>query len=293
MPRIKIITDSASDISPEQAEELNIGLMKFPIAVGDESYREHVDFSATDFYEIMKKTEELPHTSQVTTFDYMDEYKAAFEQGVTDLVNVVISSTGSNCYNNSIMARDSFFEEHPAARGKFRIHILDSKGYTGAYGLPVLLAATKIQKGVSVKEITEFLQEWFDSSVIVCTAYTLKYARKSGRVNCVAAFVGEVLGLRPIITFKDAVSETIDKIRGDRNVPVRMVDEAVSQMIPQTPYAILDGSNPARAKELTELMKKRTGYLPEYTLQVGATIASHLGHDVAGIVVKGENRRTK
>lgn len=293
MPKIKIITDSASDISPEQAEELNIGLMKFPIAVGDDSYREHVDFTATEFYDIMKQTDELPHTSQVTTFDYIDEYTAAYEQGIGELVNVVISSTGSNCYNNAIMARDSFFEEHPEAKGKFNIHILDSKGYTGAYGLPVLMAAAKIQKGAAIKEITEFLQEWFDSAVIICTAYTLKYARKSGRVNCVAAFVGEVLGLRPIITFKDAVSQTIDKIRGDINVPVRMVDEAISQMIPQTPYAILDGSDPSRAKELTDLMKKRTRYLPEYTLQVGATIACHLGHDVAGIVIKGENRRVK
>lgn len=292
MPKIKIVTDSASDISPQQAEEMGIGLMNFPIAVGDNSYREHVDFTAVEFYDVLRQSDDIPHTSQVTAFDYADVYTQAYAEGCTDLINVVISSTGSNCYNNAIMSRDSFYEEHPEAKAKFRIIVMDSKGYTGAYGFPVLLAAQKIKKGATVAEVTAFLQDWFDCSVIICTAYTLKYARKSGRVGCVAAFVGEVLGLRPIITFKDAVSETIDKIRGDRNVPVRMIDAALAEMVPQTPYVILVGSDTEKSDVLAEMMKKKTGYPPEFMLQVGATIACHLGHDVCGIVVKGKNRRS-
>ena len=291
MQKLKIMTDSASDVSPEVAKELNIKVIGFPITLGDKGYREHVDMTTFEFYELMENSEELPHTSQVTVLDYTEAYNEALEQGYTDLINVVISSTGSNSYNNAIMARDSFYEEKPELKDKFNIVVMDSKGYTGVYGFPVIEAAKKIIKGDSLDKITSFLQDWFDSGIILCTAYSLKYARKSGRVNCVAAFVGEVLGLKPIIAFKDAVSETIDKVRGNKLVLPKMVDIAVENMIPQTPYAVLVGSNKDTSDELADLMTKRVGYKPDCFIQVGATIACHFGHDVAGFIIKGENRR--
>lgn len=291
MQKIKIMTDSASDVSPEYSKEYNIKVIGFHIIVGDKEYREFVDMTTHEFYELLENSEELPHTSQITLEDYIDAYNEAYLQGYTDLINVTISSTGSNSYNNAIMARDKFFEENPSASDKITITVMDSKGYTGVYGFPVIEAAKKIQKGDSLDTVVSFLQDWFDSGIILCTAYTLKYAKKSGRVNCVAAFVGEVLGLKPIIMFVDAVSETIDKIRGNKNILPRMTEIALEKMVPQTPYAILVGSNKETADELAEMLTKRLGYKPSHYLQVGATISCHLGHDVAGVIIKGENRR--
>ena len=173
MQKLKIMTDSASDVSPEVAKELNIKVIGFPITLGDKGYREHVDMTTFEFYELMENSEELPHTSQVTVLDYTEAYNEALEQGYTDLINVVISSTGSNSYNNAIMARDSFYEEKPELKDKFNIVVMDSKGYTGVYGFPVIEAAKKIIKGDSLDKITSFLQDWFDSGIILCTAYSL------------------------------------------------------------------------------------------------------------------------
>ena len=91
--------------------------------------------------------------------------------------------------------------------------------------------------------------------------------------------------------FVDAVLETIDKIRGNKNILPRMTEIALEKMVPQTPYAILVGSNKETADELVEMLTKRLGYKPSHYLQVGATISCHLGHDVAGVIIKGENRR--
>ena len=291
MAKIKLITDSASDISPDQAKEQNIHLIGFPITVGEKGYREHVDFTREEFYEIMKSNDEIPHTSQVLTTDYFEAYSKAFDEGYTDIINVVIASIGSNSFNNANMAVDMFFDERPEAKGKVNIHVLDSKAYTGAYGLPVMEAAKKIKKGAEPDEILSFLVDWSDSAAIICTAFTLKYARKSGRVGCVAAFVGEVLGLRPIITFEDAISNTVAKIRGDKMVVPKMVEIAAEKMVPQTPYAILVGSNEEYNKEIIDAMKKKVGYAPTEIFGVGATIACHLGHEVVGIIIKEPNRR--
>ncbi len=291
MQKIRMITDSASDISIEQAEKYNIKVLGFHITVGEKSYRECVDLTTEEFYEILENNEELPHTSQITQIDYLEAYEEQYELGYKDIINVTISSKGSNSYNNACMAKEDFFENHPEAKDNFNIYVLNGNSYTGGYGFPVLEAAKKIKKGAGVENILSFLDVWFNSAVVVCTAYTLKYAKKSGRVNCVSAFVGEVLGIKPIISFIDAISKTVDKVRGNKLVIPKLSEVAVSKMIPQSPYAILVGSNKKIAKELADLMVKATGREPEFYMNVGATIACHLGHDVVGVVVKGENRK--
>lgn len=291
MSKVKIMTDSASDVSLAQAEKYGISLVNFWIIVNDKECREHVDFTTQEFYKVLEDAQDLPHTSQILVADYLAAYEKEYEDGVTDLINAVIASIGSNSYNNACMAREKFYEKHPEAKDKINITVMDSKAYTGAYGLPVIEAAKKIQKGAEAAEIIAFLTDWFDSSVIVCTAFTLKYARKSGRVGCVAAFVGEMLGLKPIITFRDAVSETVAKVRGEKAVIPQLVDYAVEHMVPQTPYSVLVGSHSERSDEIIKLMKKKVGYGPVEIHEVGATIACHLGHDVAGVIIKEPNRK--
>lgn len=293
MSKVRIMTDSASDVSVEQAEKYGISLINFWIVLGDKTFKENEEYDTEGFYKLMTESTEMPHTSQVTVLDYLEAYEKEYADGVTDLINVVIASIGSNSYNNAVMAKSEFFSKHPDAEGKIDITVIDSKAYTGAYGLPVMEAAKKIQKGASAAEVIAFLNDWFDCGIIVCTAYTLKYARKSGRVGCATAFLGDALGLKPIITFVDAVSSTVAKVRGEKNVIPQMVDYAVSQMVPQTTYSILDGSRHELTDEVIKLMKKKVGYGPTEIHKVGATIACHLGHEVSGIIVKCPNRKMK
>ncbi|MBP1559887.1 MAG: DegV family protein [Oscillospiraceae bacterium] len=290
MSKVRIMTDSASDVSVEQAAKYGISLVNFWIVVGDKTFKENEEYTTEEFYKIMEESEEMPHTSQITVMDYSEAYEKEYNDGVTDLINVVIASIGSNSYNNACMAKDEFYEKHPEAVGQFNITVIDSKAYTGAYGLPVMEAAKKVQKGAEADEVIAFLKEWFDCGIIVCTAYTLKYARKSGRVGCATAFVGDLLGLKPIITFVDAVSNTAAKVRGEKAVIPQLVDYAVSHMVPQTPYSILDGSRPECTEEVIKLMKKAVGYGPTEIHKIGATIACHLGHQVSGVIIKGPNR---
>ena len=167
MSKVKIMTDSASDVSVEQAEKYGIALVNFWIIVGERSLRENVEYSTKEFYKLMDESEDMPHTSQIRVEDYVSEYEKQFEDGVTDLINVVIASIGSNSYNNAVAAKDEFFKKHPEADGKMNITVMDSKGYTGVYGLPVMEAAKKIQKGAEADEIIAFLNDWFDSGIIV------------------------------------------------------------------------------------------------------------------------------
>lgn len=286
MQKIKIMTDSACDILAEQEKELDIKIMCFPISVDGKEYIERENLSNDDFYLLLKSCTELPCTSQVTSFRYLDAYKEVYEQGYNELINITISSTGSNTYNNAIMAKNTFFEENPEAVGKFNINVVDSKTYTGGYGYAVIEAGKKVIRGCSTEDILSFLKDWFSSVEIYFAPYSLEQVKRSGRVSCAAAFMGELLGLRPLIQMADGTSHVLEKIRGNKSIIPKIADTAIKNMIPQTPYIIIKGSVDQHAVDLTKEMIKRVGYPPEMTIKIGCAVATNAGAEVAGIAVK-------
>ena len=286
MAKIRLLTDSASDISEKHEKKYNIKVVPFKIAVGDKSYVSRVDFNNEKFYDIMESYDGLPLTSQVTAFEFEEVYEEMFRDGVTDLICVLINSTGSATYNNSLMAADSFFEEHPEAVGKMRITSIDSRSYTGAYGYPVVEGAKMAQRGASASEIIDFITHWVENATVFFALYSLKYARKSGRIPGAAAFVGDALGLKPIMRIYDHVISTETKVRGEKPVISTVVQMTAAEIEPQTPYCIVYGNDPYVAEDLAKAMTQKLGYPPADYYQIGAAIAVNAGPRVVGTIFK-------
>lgn len=291
MYKIKILTDSTCDIPKKEEKRLDIKIMCFPVTVDGVSYRERKDFSNEEFYKMMDNAKEMPTTSQLTSFEILEVYKELYREGWTDVIYVTISSTGSATYNNAVSAAQTFKEEILSKGGPtMRIHVVDSKNYTGVYGYPVMQAALKAQKGSSPEEIIEYINEWLDRAEVFFVPMTLKYVKKSGRVTAAAAFAGELLGLRPLIKIAGGVSTVVEKIRGEKNIIPKLIADAEKYMTPQTPYLIVSGSDKALPSELEKEMTEKFGYPPEYTVEIGAAVACNAGHNVVGFVIKGDRR---
>ncbi len=290
MNKIKILTDSSCDIPKDKEKELDIKIMNFPIIVDGKDYHERVDFDSNEYFKMMDESAEFPSTSQITMFEFLEAYKELFKQGFTDVIHITISSTGSNTHNAALMARNEFYDEVEGA-DRMRIHIVDSANYTAVQGYGVIQAGIKAQKGSSVDEILSYLEDWYSSAEVIFAAYTLKYAKRSGRISATAAFAGEMLGLKPIIKIAGGVSSTPSKVRGDKNIIPKIVEMAEDEMIPHTPYCIVYGSIKEYADELSKAMTKKFGYPPEWTCQIGAAVASNAGHQVAGVVIKSNRRK--
>jgi len=288
MQKIKIMTDSACDISIEHEQELGIKIMCFPITIDNKGYIERETLSKEEFYDLLATCSELPSTAQITSFRYVEAYKELFDEGYTDVINITISSSGSNTYNSALLAMKTFYEENPSANEKFRIHVIDSLTYTSGYGYAVIEAATKVKKGATSDEIMAYLEDWFSSVEIYFSPYSLEQVKRSGRVSCAAAFMGELLGLRPLIQMVDGTSNVLEKIRGNKNIIPKIADTAIKNMIPHTPYIIIKGSVNDHAIELSKEMTKRVGYPPAMTIQIGAAVANNAGAEVAGITIKSK-----
>lgn len=293
MDRIKIMTDSASDIPKELEKQYDIRILSFPVTVGDKGYLERVDFTNEEFYEILQNALKIPVTSQITVFQFEEEFKTFFEQGYAELIYVSIYSGGSSTYNNAVMAKEQFYESHPEAKEQFKIHLVDSKAYTMAYGYPVVEAAKKAQRGASSDEIVAYLEDWFDSVEIYFAPYTLEFVKKSGRVPAAAAFVGELIGLRPIISIIDGETKVIEKVRGDKAILPALFKHAKERIIPQTPYMLVRSTKNEECAELAAQLKKQFGYEAVGQFDIGAAISINAGPKVVGVIVKGQNRRAK
>lgn len=286
MQKILIMTDSACDFDKETIQELGIKVIPFSITFGDKSFKETFDKSTFEVYDMMENFDDIPKTAQITSFEFEENYNECYEQGYTDVIYVGINSKGSATFNNSLMAKEAFFEEHPEAKDKFRIYNIDSTCYSGFYGYPITEAVKKIKKGDSAEAIVAYFEEWFSAATIYAVPMTLKYAKKSGRISAAAAFAGEMLGLKPLIEFSDGGTNTIEKIRGEKNIVAKTMAALEKSMVPQTPYVMLCGKSDALAKELEKEISKKYGRKAEAYFHIGAAVAANIGTEVVGVIFR-------
>lgn len=289
MAKIKLLTDAAADLSPEYERELDIRVIPFKVAMGENTYVSGVDFDNEKFYSMIDEYDGIPATSQITVFEYEEVFREIYEEGYSDVINVTINSKGSATYDNAVMAARNFYINHPEAKDRFTIYNIDSESYTGAYGFPLTQAAAKIKKGVPASEIAAYIQDWVKNCVIYFAMFTLKYARKSGRIPSAAAFVGEVMGLRPVMRIHDHEIKTHAKVRGDKAVIPKIVELTANEIIPQTPYSLVYGKDPAVRDELEKALTKRLGYPPSDSFQIGAAITINAGPLVVGTIFKSKD----
>lgn len=283
--KIKLLTDSCCDIPAELAKKYGIEILSFPITVDGKEYRERIDFGPEEFYAMLKKAAKVPTHAQLIPIEFEDVYSKAYEEDYTDLIYVSINAKGSSTNASATLAAKNFYETHPEAKKNFHIHIIDSRTYTMGYGMAVLEAARKIRRGLSVGEITASIKDWIEHNRILFVPLTLEYAKKSGRVSAAAGFVGELLGLKPILTFEDGESKILEKVRGEKAVVPRLLQMVQENIIPETPYSIVYGTVPEIAEELAKEMEKRFGK-PAYFYPLGPVVAINAGPNVVGVIYK-------
>lgn len=284
MSKLKIITDSASDITFAEEAAYAIRVIPFPIALGGKSYLSRVDFDNQGFYALMNQyPDDLPTTSQVTPFQFQEIIEEEVEQGHSELIFLLINSQGSATYSNAVLARDTYFDEHPEQVGQVKISVLDSRGYSSLYGYLVVEAAKMAQAGESLETVEAYLTQALEKRMIYFGIYSLKYAGKSGRIPSAAAFLGDKLGLKPVMKIFDHEITTAAKARGEQRLISSLVELVARDIAPGTPYQLIYGSVVEDLEKLRLAMTQKLGYGPTGVYQIGAAIAANAGPRAVGV----------
>lgn len=286
MSKIKIATDSTADIPKSFCEELNISVLPLTILAGEKEYRDGVDIAPSEFYKIIDASKQLPMSSQVASVLYSELFEETWKAGYTDLIQVTLNSKGSGTYQAAVLSRELFYEEHPEGREQLAIHIIDSKTYSMAYGIGVIEGAQLVQTGASAQEVIAHIQDWLEHTRPVFIPLNLRCVKKSGRISPAAAFVGDAIGLKPLITFEDGEAKIIGKARGERKAIAALLELCKKERRPGTSYALVYGNNTEAFTQLKEACAQIMDKPPIAEYPVGCVIAINTGPDMVGILYR-------
>lgn len=287
MSKYVVLTDSTCDLPEETAKQHNIDIVCFKIALDGEGYTERVDFTPEQFCEMLKKASGLPTTAQITQFEFFDKFEEYDRQGVEQTLYISINAGGSGTNAAAHAAAAQFHEEHPDSR--MEIFIVDSHAYSMAEGAGVIEAKQKLDAGETMESVVEYLNDKYAKMEILLTAYTLKVIRKSGRISAAAAIAGDLLGIHPIFTLNDGVSQVVKKVRGEKAVVSSMATTMASRMAQGTPYYI-GVSDHKYDEEYVEACTKKVGYAPVGIFHLGCAVLSNTGAEAVGLVFEGAKR---
>ena len=243
MLRYRIYADAAADIPADVQKRYNIGILPIAVTMGEQTYQSGTELDNDEFYRLMEAYSGIPVTSQITPFTFEELYARELKEGTKHLIVLLINSEGSATYNNAVNTRERFYADNPNAAEQMQIHLFDGASYSGGYGYAAILAAQKLEMGVSVEEVLGMIQDQLDTQRIYFGLYTLKYAGKSGRIPGAAVFVGEALGIKPIMQVWDHQISTVGKARGDKKLVKEIAKMVVNDIEPRTPYSLVYGSD--------------------------------------------------
>lgn len=275
--KIKIIADSACDLSKELIEKCNIEIHPFIVNLGDNSYRDGVDISTNDIFTYYKSTGKLSKTAAASPAEYEDMFRKWTGEGY-DVLFFTISKEFSAAYSNACLGAQDI--EH--------VYLIESANLSTGIALEILAAADMIEAGMSAAEIVENIAKIVPKVRSSFVIDTLEFLWKGGRCSGVTALGANLLKLKPCIEVVDGKMVVGKKYRGNIDKVVPMY---IKEKLAETPSVVkkrvfithtFDDMN-----VVNEAVKQvqKTGMFDEVLCtRAGCTIYTHCGPNTLGIL---------
>lgn len=270
MANITIITDSASDIS--QNNNKGVTVLPMTITFGEENYEDGVSLTPDSFYMKLIESSALPKTSQVSPYAFGQAYENSLKSADYVIV-ITLSSKLSGTYQSACIAADDY---------DGRVFVIDSENVTVGEQILIDYALSLIDKGIEVHTIVSQLNTIKKRIHLVALLDTLEYLKKGGRISSGAAFLGNVLSIKPVIAIVDGEVSFLGKARGSKqgnNFLIQQVDTygGIDYSLP-----VLLGYTGCSTVLMDKYIKDSSslweGRIPvPDIIQVGATIGTHIG----------------
>ena len=275
---VKIIVDSASDLTLEEANSMGLGLLSMKIIFGpEEEYKDGVDITKEEFFKKMESQDKLPHTSQITPYDFQEAFDEALKT-YDEVLCISMSSKLSGSYQNAALVASSY-------DGK--VQVVDSENVCIGIRILIKYAISLVNEGKSAKEVADILNVEKKNVRVIALLDTLENLKKGGRISSTAAFVGALLNIKPVICIEDGLVRMHGKARGAKNGHNKLREYIYESggVDFKMPYA-LAYSGCSREKLDSYIENSRDLILDEDSLDIGligATIGTHAGTNAIAV----------
>ncbi len=270
---IKILVDSSADCDLQNG--IVDAIVPISVNIDGKEYSCGVDLKSDRFYELLQSAKEFPRTSQPSPQAFIEIFQQAKESG-DQLIYLCLSSRLSGTYQGALIAKEMVDYDN--------IYIIDTLGVTHIIGVLASFARALINRGVTAGEIADKCEELKSKIKVYAGVDTLEYLYKGGRLSKASATVGELTGIKPVVTVSDGRVEVVGKALGKLRAMNTVLEKIKSHKINNDfPIYSLYTYGTENCEVLEEKLKQN-GYEISDRLQVGSTIGAHVGPGVYAVI---------
>jgi fatty acid kinase fatty acid binding subunit len=278
MNNLKIVTDSSADMPDGWAEQYGINILPINIQFGDKTYRQGIDLTNDQFYEMVEKTQKIPKTSLPTPAQVIEFYQKIAKTGDSILSIHVSSKLSGTLAMVEQAARE--------VTDRFKVTPFDSGG--GSAMLAYLCKEARVleKAGATLQDIVDRLTFIRRKITIIFTVDSLDFARLSGRVNKFQTSLSSLLKIKPIIALRENGSLDIaEKVR-TRGRSIDRILEMVKQKVGDRKInvAVVHARDLPTADLLKSKVAKLFNVKDLITTELSISVAAHLGPRTVGLI---------
>jgi DegV family protein with EDD domain len=279
MARIKLITDSTTDLPEGKFQEYDIDVVPINIQFGLESYQEGLTIDPTTFYTKVETLGMIPQTSQPSVGQFLEVYHQAIQAGYDTILSIHLTSKLSGVFQSAVMAAQSVAD-------RVRIHVYDSTCGSAALGFMLMEAVEMIRAGQSVEAILARWDELRQRVKIFITLKSTRYAAMSGRITHLASFIASVLNVKPIIGLKDGSLDPIERVRSRKASLERLLSLPAASIPRGAPiyFAVIHAQCAEEAQALLERGRQMFNVKDSFVHAMPLSLAVHFGPGGIGTV---------
>lgn len=279
MERIAILTDSCADVPQKYKEQYHIYTVAMMVTANNHSYRDGIEISANDVYELQKK--HTLKTSSPQGNDVIKTLEKIKKDGYTHVIILSIASALSGTVNQMrLFAQDV---------ENLVVEVFDSKSASIGNGAIVIEVAKLRDKGLSFNELIQKIPEIINNTYVYFSIDTLEYLEKGGRIGKATAFVGSALKIKPILSFEkeNGMIYVPSKVRGSKKVKSQLL-KLIAKNIEENPnkafrLIVADGGDEANHLLLEQELKDIYPQANEIiNAKIGAALSTYLGSGLLG-----------
>jgi DegV family protein with EDD domain len=285
MGQVKIVTDTTCDLPQDIIKQYDIRLVPTVITIGDKVYKEALEISVEQFYDMLRTSPDRPVSAPPGRKDFSDVY-TQLSQETDSVISIHVSANFSPTFTLATnMARFSMGAAQKQGK-TFEITVVDSKSTCIGLGMIVIEAARLAQEGKSKEDILAFITPIIDNMKSLFMVDDMSYLEKSGRMGRAKAMLGSFLNLKPILSIEGGETGVKATPRGGSGAFDKMIDLMKDVMSPGSTIKI--GIAHAMAPEKVETVKPKIeeNYTCDeiYETSMGSSVGSVLGPGSFGYV---------
>ncbi len=270
MTAVAVVADSACDLPPEHANQLDIRLVPLTVTFGEESFLDGTELTPDGFWDRVTEGA-FPTTASPSPQALVDAYEGAAAEGATGVVSVHLSAHLSRTGETARLA---------AASSPVPVEVIDSRSVSMGQGLVVMAAAREAERGADLAAVAAAARSTVDRLTVAAMLDTVEFLKRGGRVGPARAALSDLLRIRPVLSLEDGEPVLAARAR----TRARALDEALRMVAGPAESAAVFHARAPEVTPIAERLAEACGVDPEVGL-IGAVTGAHLGPGAIGLAV--------